>query len=294
LETNPVGIDGWYTNEVPFSQTLFVRVESVDNGECFGLGPFMQLNVNERPEFELDSTAIYCQNLPPMTVATFNPTGDFTYEWFDENGNLISTEYEAVISKAGLYTVYANSGSGCLSFPHTIDIQPSIIASINYDDFTIEDDALNNSILIHTDNLGIGDYEFAINDPNGDYQDDPLFEELLPGIHTIYIRDKNNCGTIAQDVSVLGYPKFFTPNFDGVNDKWTVLGVSAMFYESATVYIFDRFGKLVGNFDLHGTGWDGSFNGEILPATDYWFTVNLVDLKGNIREKKGHFSLIRR
>ena len=77
----------------------------------------------------------------------------------------------------------------------------------------------NNTITIDTANLGIGDYEFAIDDPNGPYQNDPFFENVRPGIHTIYIRDRNDCGIAQIDVSVIGYKKFFTPNGDGIHDS---------------------------------------------------------------------------
>lgn len=93
---------------------------------------------------------------------------------------------------------------------------------------------------------------------------------------------------------MIGYPKFFTPNNDGQNDTWNVLGVNENFYQQATVYIFDRFGKLITKIGLYSEGWNGTFNGKFLPATDYWFSVELVDLPGNVRVKKGRLSLIRR
>ena len=43
-----------------------------------------------------------------------------------------------------------------------------------------------------------------------------------------------------------------------------------------------------------GSGWDGMLNGRPLPASDYWFSVELKDKKGEVRIKKGHFSLVRR
>ncbi|WP_456376739.1 T9SS type B sorting domain-containing protein, partial [Lutibacter sp.] len=92
----------------------------------------------------------------------------------------------------------------------------------------------------------------------------------------------------------IGFPKFFTPNNDGYNDTWKVLGVNQNFYTTSLIYIFDRFGKVVAQINLKDEGWDGLFNGEHLPATDYWFTVELIDNKGNTRTRKGHFSLIRR
>ena len=55
------------------------------------------------------------------------------------------------------------------------------------------------------------------------------------------------------------------------------------------VYIFDRFGKLLKQLDPLSNGWDGTYLGKPMPATDYWFRTFLEDG----REFKGHFSLVR-
>ncbi|MDO9275008.1 MAG: T9SS type B sorting domain-containing protein [Lutibacter sp.] len=294
LEKNEITQSQLFKNETAFEQTLYVRVESDDNGECFGFGPHLKLVVEPRPEFDLDESVIYCLNLPPITVSTFNPKGNYSYEWKNESGIVIGYNAFQEISAPGNYSVMATSIDGCVSFSKTIKAIPSIIATISQNDITVIDDSENNSITISIDNLGIGDYEFSFNDPEGNYQDEPYFENITPGIHTIYVQDKNNCGIAPIEVSVIGYPKFLTPNNDGHNDTWNVSGISENFYQSATVYIFDRFGKLITEIDLYSEGWNGLFNGNYLPATDYWFSVELIDLKGNIRVKKGHFSLIRR
>lgn len=291
LETNEIPKNQPYFSENPYKQTLYVRVESEDNGACFGLGPHLELSVNKRPEFELDNNNIYCQNLPPKTISIYNADGNYTYIWTDESGIEISNKPYASILKEGAYTVIATSIYGCESFPQIINIEPSIIATISENDIDIIDDAINNSITINTSNLGIGDYEFSIG--NSNYQDEPYFENIEAGIHTIYIQDKNNCGIAQIDVSVLGFPKFFTPNNDGYNDTWAILGVNENFYSNSKIYIFDRFGKLITSIKPNENGWNGFFKGQELPATDYWFTAELIDSQGKIRIRKGHFSLIR-
>ena len=65
----------------------------------------------------------------------------------------------------------------------------------------------------------------------------------------------------------------------------------------ADIYIFDRYGKLLKQLDPNGPGWDGTFNGKLLPATDYWFKVN-IDVATSadqeiIKTFTGHFSLKR-
>ena len=78
------------------------------------------------------------------------------------------------------------------------------------------------------------------------------------------------------------------------NDFWNVQGVTDQFYPVSLVHVFNRFGKLITKINPTSKGWDGTFNGEKLPASDYWFSVELEDKKGEIRLKKGHFSLVRR
>ena len=40
------------------------------------------------------------------------------------------------------------------------------------------------------------------------------------------------------------------------------------------------------------TGWDGTYNGNALPSSDYWFRVEYTE-QGIQKEIRGHFSLKR-
>lgn len=94
---------------------------------------------------------------------------------------------------------------------------------------------------------------------------------------------------MSQTIAVIGIPKFFTPNGDGQNDYWNVKGVSVNFNANSTIYIYDRYGKLLKQITASSQGWDGTFTGQPLPSDDYWYTIKLDDG----REAKGHFSLKR-
>tara|TARA_B100001093_G_C26536033_1_gene888110 strand:- start:321 stop:839 length:519 start_codon:yes stop_codon:yes gene_type:complete len=170
-------------------------------------------------------------------------------------------------------------------------MKESSIATITEKDITKVDlqPGPNNSITVSTATLGIGDYEFAIDDATGPYQDDPLFKNVRPGKHTIFVRDKNNCGIASVDTWIIGYKKFFTPNGDGYTDNWNVIGITSSNQSKTKVYIFDRYGKLLKELDPLSKGWDGNFNGNPMPQTDYWFKIILEDG----RELKGNFSLYR-
>jgi len=293
LEQNEISPTN-YINQTKDSQVLYVRVENENDGNCYGIGPFLTLTVQQIPQFEVNPTAIVCLNLPPITLQTFNPQGNYTYEWTNASGTMISTNSSAVVAEAGVYTVIATSVLNCESFPKTVTVTASDIATITMNDITVVDDSDNNSITVNNTNLGAGDYAFALDAPFGPFQDETYFENLLPGIYTLYVSDKNSCGVAALDIAILGFPKFFTPNDDGQNDTWKVLGTDLNNIQISGIYVFDRFGKLVADVDLTGEGWDGFYNGEKLPAADYWYLVKFTDQYGNYREKRGNLSLIRR
>ena len=107
------------------------------------------------------------------------------------------------------------------------------------------------------------------------------------GRHFVYVRDKNGCGIAKDEVYLLTYPKFFTPNGDGENETWRIKFAHAE--PDMDVHIYDRYGKLITSFKGSSPGWDGTMNGYKLPSTDYWFVVKRQDGK----EFKGHFSMIR-
>jgi gliding motility-associated-like protein len=95
---------------------------------------------------------------------------------------------------------------------------------------------------------------------------------------------------VISGVSIIDYPHYFTPNGDGIHDTWNIVGLSSQI--NAKIYIFDRQGKLIKQISPASPGWDGTYNGYLMPGTDYWFKVEY--LEGNIvKEFKAHFSLKR-
>lgn len=245
-----------------------------------------------RPVFEIEQQEVYC-SLDPITLAVTNPTGDFDYQWTDPTGAVVSTQSSVTVLQGGTYTVVATSADGCQSFPATFDVVQSSPATITLADITTTELSNNNSIRINTANLGIGEYEFALDDALGPYQDEAFFNNVLPGTHTLYIRDKNGCGTTEIRVDILGFPTFFTPNNDNNHDYWQILGMDDTYTGASTIYIFDRYGKLLKQIAAQSQGWDGFYNNKALPSSDYWFKAQLVRTDGSLREINGHFSLIR-
>jgi gliding motility-associated-like protein len=271
-----------YRNAIAGQQRIFARAES-DDGNCFGISE-VQLTVNDLPQLEETDFAEYCGNDPqPLTISAGpleSPTTDFTYNW-----STGETTYEIDVREGGTYTVVVTNTNGC-SEDRVVTVVISEPANINDIEIINANGGTRGSATAVV--TGLGDYEYRI-DPNAQFQDSPFFDDLRPGFYTLTVNDRNGCGLATQEFSIIGYPRFFTPNFDSFNDRWQIDGVSGMFEADAQIYIFDRFGKLLKQISPSGPGWDGTFNGEPVPSSDYWFRVTLSD--GT--EFSGHFSLKR-
>ncbi|SFD32309.1 T9SS type B sorting domain-containing protein [Algibacter pectinivorans] len=280
-------LTGTYTNTVPYSQTIYARVENANN--CYGISDVV-LKVNALPNIETNSLEYYCLNTFPNTITIdagliSGATSDYNYNW--SNGD---TTYETEINTVGTFTVtVTDKTSGCLK-TRTVTVTESNIATFNAPAFKVTDAVQNNTITVLVS--GEGTYQYSLIDSNNltvkPFQDSNLFENIYPGIYQVAVKDiKNDCGIVNENVSVIGFPKYFTPNSDGVNDTWQILGVSKQFQANSKVYIYNRFGKLIKEIKATEKGWDGTLNGQVLPSDDYWFSVKLEDG----RVYKNHFSL---
>lgn len=123
--------------------------------------------------------------------------------------------------------------------------------------------------------------------------DESTIENITRGEHVLRLHDNNGCVAEAS-FEMLPAPifpdPFFSPNGDGINDTWQIVGIES--YPHQLVRIYDRFGKQV--FEMHDynneDGFKGEYNGNLLPSTDYWY---VIDIEENDVQYVGHFTLLR-
>jgi gliding motility-associated-like protein len=292
--TTPIFTGNSFETPVLTSSVTYYVTANSNDCETSSRTPVNAILDDTIPQFDVSQNGyVLCNDIGSITLETRNPQGNYAYIWKKEDVLLPETSASISVTSDGNYSVSAVSEAGCVSDERMIIVRNSEIAIITKDDVIITEDSNNNSIQVANPNLGIGDYEFAIDDEFGNYVAVGFFQNLSTGIHTLFIRDKLGCGTASLQFSILAYPKFFTPNGDGENDFWTINGFSATFYSVSKVSIFDRFGKLIHEIEPNSQGWNGEYQGKKSPSNSYWFRVLLSDINGNSIEKSGSFSLIR-
>lgn len=270
--------------------------ESTDSQTiCFDEEHF-QFTIYPRPTFIVEGGVICVHPTTNETIESFTlvsglDSNDFDVEWY-LNGNLVGTgvNYEAV--EAGTYTAVpikltAENAPDCNYESTTVVVTQSSTAIASVIVSSPFAEVANATVIIEN---GFGNYIYELDDNQPQTSNE--FYDLSSGEHIITIYDTlGNCGNFVLIFNVIKYPNFFTPNNDSFNDTWNIWDMRND-HPEAVISIFDRYGKLIKQISPLGNGWDGTYNGEKLPSSDYWFLVD-YKLNGQDKQFKAHFSLKR-
>ena len=246
-----------------------------DDGQC-ALDTTMTITVLEEiePEFTQIDPICIGQIISPLPQISIN---NISGTWTPALNNLETTTYTFTPE------------SGQCSYSTTMTIEVGTFSPISITASNISNDFDSNQIISVTASGGSGNYEFQLD--GGSWQSNSIFE-YVTGCeeHIVAARDIDGCIFETQtSVMIMDYPKFFTPNGDGYNDTWNIKCLREN--PIAKVSVFDRFGKLIITFRPRENSWDGKFNGQLLPGSDYWFVAEYLSNSGIQATFRSHFSL---
>ena len=138
---------------------------------------------------------------------------------------------------------------------------------------------------------GKENYTFYFDDINNGI--DNTYRINTSGTYVVRVVDENGCVAIASiemefiDIEI---PNFFTPDGDGLNDRWLPKNTEG--WPEILIKIYDRYGRVVEDNVIDRNGWDGLYNKNELPSGDYWYVIQLNG-ENDDREFVGHFTLYR-
>ncbi|WP_422105316.1 choice-of-anchor L domain-containing protein [Winogradskyella sp.] len=257
------------------SEVIFTRIEHNTTG-CYATTQFSVI-IHPLPIVDIENQVICLDNLPLVVSANTNHPTD-QYLW--STGETIP---EIEITEVGTYWVTVTTEFGCQD-TRVFDVSESESAVIDVVE-TIDFSDPNNIIMTVS---GIGDYLYQLNDLP--VQTSNVFINVPLGYNTVTIIDGNGCAEVTREVLVIDAPKHMTPNGDGDFDTWHIVGIETL--PGTVIRIFDRYGKVLKELRHNTFGWDGTVNGNKMPAGDYWYVADVVQ-NGRRFQIKGHFALRR-
>ena len=291
---NGQGTQYFAGDQITKNQTMYVFAKASSNADCFDQKSF-SIIVHPLKEIKI-APAVVCVDfktgkaLSTVTLKSGLDENKFTVGWY-LNGTLKATGSNYTTSEIGEYEVIIlkntpEVGDDCGYKAATATVlksSPAIATAAASSSF---DDRID---VIVSNLQGFGEYIYQTNQ-NG-FQSSNTFTDVASGDQTIIVRDtKGGCADLTLKINVLKHPKYFTPNNDGVNDRWNIAELANE--QSAEICIYNRYGSLLKTIKPSGLGWDGKLNNQDLPEDDYWFKVK-YPMGEETKEYASNFSLKR-
>ena len=326
-ETNTKAIKGNWTNTIAGEQNLYVRIENSLTGDYDIV--ILNLKISNLPNVNEPKDLILCAdnslnifNLDEISAQMqINSSDKLTFTYFKQynvDKDPLPKLYQSIASSQTI-TVKVNNDN-CEKYYNLRLVNnekpvisaistkefPTLLETCNFDKdnngfFNLDD--IKSDINLEDENLNASYYLSAL-DAENDINKISNIYFLENTLQEIFIRvtDSFGCFSISNfflseeclknknPLLYFSFPKFITPNNDGVNDYWNVIGGSDEVKKESTVSIFDRYGKKLVTFNPYSNkGWDGTYEGIILPETDYWYLfITNTGIK-----KTGHISVKR-
>lgn len=263
-----------------------------------GCGPFFDPLTGAlttlNPELNFPDEVGICNNAVSNIITSTDEADGYRWYFKSSNGveTLISSDREVAITEEGLYKYEAYNLSEdtgaeieCSSSKEftAVPSEAPIITGVTVNE-------ISGGLQIIIQASGNGNFEYAIENLQGPYQDSNIFNNAPQDTSVVYVRDKAGCGLVElKFMEANRFPNFFTPNADGSNDLWQYNRKNDDNFVMLSIHIFDRYGKLVKQINPNGGGWNGTMNGYKLPTSDYWYKA----LTSNGITFNGHFTLKR-
>jgi gliding motility-associated-like protein len=296
------------TSLIGASGTYYIKGTSTLN--CSAIQPVNTI-INPIPSFNILSPSVCVGSVFTINVNPISGTSsDFNYTWVVPTGvanpgnvsNFTTTipgVYTATIKNKS-----TNCESAALNNTVTFYPLPTAAAIVASDNKVMEGTTLN---LTAAASGGTGAYLYTwVPNSTTNYTisggSNALFNALREGTVNIkyQVKDANNCSTQSADfvititpaTIIFEIPNAFTPNGDGMNDELKIISNAGV--RSLTSFkIFSRSGNLVFESRDLSRGWDGRYNGNLLPADIYYWTAVYVDRNNVTNPKNGTVLLLK-
>ncbi len=290
--------DGNTTNETVFQHFYpdlgSYPVELIITDKCLGTMDTLNrdLLISLRQPLETLGDTLICEGESFQLGAT--DLADANYEWTGPNGYFSEAQFPFVRNAApNMSGEYAAIGiiSGCATFPSISNVEVIALPAPDLGPDTI---FCNNDFQTLLDPGNFSDYLWQDNSTQS------TFGVIEDDMFWVEVADQYGCKK-ADSVSLkqicpteIFIPNAFSPNFDGINDRFQVYGHDII---NMRLMVFDRWGNSLYEGKDQTAFWDGSFRGKPVDPGIYAWVVEIEGYRadGRIYEEvlSGDLTLVR-
>ena len=278
------------------SKEYKIRVVAYSGGICVN-EITKSIKINGSPLVKFDSMPSVCQLDPLYKIdkASYTDVSGITSGIGSFSGTGVSSSggFTPSITGPGLFTINYRftASNGCYRDTfQTIKVFPNPTVNAG-PDFKLFDDA---EAIIKATADGINlNYNWdpptylnrvdTLNPRVIKPQDDILYTFSATGIGNCTTKDN----ILVKVLRNPNPPNTFTPNGDGINDRWDIPDLKD--YPNAIVEVYNAEGQLLFRSIGYPSPWDGKFNGKLLPFGTYYY---VIDPKSGRKKIVGYVTII--
>ena len=259
----------------------------------------------------LSFSADITQGCQPLVV-TFTEQSDdegqtFVWEFGDNSPSNIGSAKQPIhiYENSGLFdvTLQVTSVEGCKTTQHIYNLinvykNPEAKFYTNPSDASV----IKPEIIFYNNSIGGYNYYWDFGDGNTFIGTETI--HTYPHISNDYTvtlvtesnkgcRDTTYSTVYIYDISTLYAPTAFSPDGDGINDEWKIVG-TGINLDNVKIQIYDRWGEVIFESNDITRGWDGAAkNNKTAPAGIYNWVIIYNDIMGTQFEEAGSVTLIK-
>lgn len=206
--------------------------------------------------------------------------GAVSWRWtFSDGDTLLGKDVRKVFENTGLYeiTLTVNEGLPCeSSVVRTVEVLNRPVA-----EFETTQEPCGPEITVTNTSRNAVKYLWSMGEGRFDDEEHPVFSFAQDGQYRLALVATDLDGCTDTAITTLDYdrlgiqyiyiPNVFTPNGDGRNDEFVILGPYSSCIDH--VMIFNRWGNKIYKTPTPSDAWDGTFDGKPVPEGAYVYVV---------------------